>query len=131
MERMRFNELPYWLAVELARSAVAFYLGKARGTAASVYLKDALNLVRQRLNLEKPRVGDRTLFKYIVEKELCEVVDGKGRKWRLVELKLTPGAPPRGGCTKALYARDNPAGRVSDETASSPIASAASHHTRG
>jgi hypothetical protein len=106
MERRRFNELPYWLAVELARSAVAFYLGRARGTAAGVYLKDALELVCARVNLEKPRVGDRILFKYIVEKELSEVVDGKGRKWRLVELKLTPGHPKRGMCTRALYERE-------------------------
>jgi hypothetical protein len=128
-------------------------LGKARGTAASVYLKDALELVRLRLNLEKPRVGDRVLLKYIFQKEVGEIVDGKGRRWRLVELKLVPAHPKRGSCTRALYARVDwkppsiverfpkhcplhpsklcALARISDETASSPVACAASRHSRG
>ena len=67
----------------LVAEAVKLQLSLERGTAATIYpLKVAEALIRA-LNLRKPHGPERSLIVDIILKDLREVVDLKGRRWRL------------------------------------------------
>jgi hypothetical protein len=93
-------ELPLQEVKLLVETAVKLCLSLERGTAATVYTQRVADALVRLLNLGEATGPERSLVVDVVLKDLREVVDLKGRRWRLDGYRSTY----RKGGAQARYA---------------------------